>query len=257
MPMVKIASPISELFENKDYAKKIIKNSDCLECRDESVNSKLKRQEIFHCDLQPIHELTRKDYLRLKRIKKLKPDLKLITFHIASSCSMPRTVNKMFVSGGKNYSRAQLISNAKNNLAEIKNIFGSKVKIAVENNNYYPAPAYKYVTDPEFISEVVCANKINFLYDIAHGFVTAVNSKIKYEDYKKKLPLDRIVQVHICSYGIKSDDMAFDAHDCPKDREYKEVISLLKNSSVRYLTVEYYRQIDDLIASLKKLRELI
>ena len=49
--MIKIATPISHLFEDKIQAKIIIKNSDCLECRDRSIDSKEENQELFHCEL--------------------------------------------------------------------------------------------------------------------------------------------------------------------------------------------------------------
>ena len=59
--LFKIATPISDLFINKEEADLILKNSDCLECRDHTFNSNYKSQELFHCELQPIHHFQEKE----------------------------------------------------------------------------------------------------------------------------------------------------------------------------------------------------
>ena len=257
--MIKLATPISHLFENKDYSKIIIDNSDCLECRDRSIVSLEKQQELFHCELQPIHQWSNEEFEYLQTIKNTKEDLKLITFHMASSCDNPIIKNNMFELGGKEYTKEELLINAKHNFEKIKKIFGDDIIIAVENNNYYPTYAYKYITDTNFISKVVYDNNINFLFDIAHAKVTCYNQNINFEKYKEQLPLDKMIQIHICSYDIDTDkNMAFDAHNYPDDDELLEVKKLISNyKDVKYLTVEYYRDIENLEKSLKKVRKLI
>ena len=255
--MVKIASPISHLFENKDYAKKIIAYSDCLECRDFSINSTESIQEIFHSEIQPIHEWTKQNIDYLKYIKGIKRDLKLITFHIASCCDNPYLQDRMFEVGGKEYTEKELFENARKNLLVIKDIFGVGVRIAIENNNYYPTSAYKYVTEPEFISQLVCENDINFVLDIAHAKITSHNKNISYETYKKKLPMDRTIQLHVSLYEIDQNNLAYDAHNYPTEREIAEVKDLLGKYEIQYLTVEYYKDINCLIDLLERLKELL
>jgi uncharacterized protein (UPF0276 family) len=261
--MIKIATPISHLFDNKIRADIIIKNSDCLECRDRSIESKENNQELFHCELQPIHNWSNEEFDYLRKIKEIKKDLKLISFHIASNCDKPIIKNGMFELGGKAYSKNELLNNAKYNFSKIKQIFGQNITIAVENNNYYPTNAYQYITEPDFISKVVYDNGINFLFDIAHAKVTCYNQNINFEKYKQNLPLDKMVQIHICSYDIDYDidydkSIAFDAHNYPDSDELVEVKKLiLKYKDVKYLTVEYYRDIENLEKSLKEVRKLI
>ena len=43
---LKIATPISHLFENENISFQIIDLSDCLECRDHSLNKGFKKQDI-------------------------------------------------------------------------------------------------------------------------------------------------------------------------------------------------------------------
>jgi len=262
--VLKIATPISHLFKDTLFAKQIIEVSDCLECRDKTIDDKSPNQELFHCELEPIHILTEEDFIYLENIKNQKKDLKLITFHMATSCSEPvlehsKIKSGMFDVGGYLYTRDALLKNARDNLKKIKDIFGDDIKVAVENNNYYPTEAYKYVTDAEFISEVVNQNDIYFLFDIAHAQVTAHNKGISFEEYKSKLPLNKVVQLHICSPDIDSiSNIAYDAHNYPDEFKLKEVGKLIKKySQIEYLTVEYYRDIENLVLSINEVKEML
>lgn len=255
--MVKIATPISHLFENKEYARLITKYSDCLEFRDASIDSQLSKQEAFHCELQPIHKLNEENFKYLEYLQNKKRDLKLLTFHIASSCDKPFIKNGIFEKGGREYSEKEALNNAKINFRRIRRIFSPKVRFAVENTNYYPTEAYKYITDSSFISRIVGDSKIDFLFDLAHARITAYNKGIDYEAYRDSLPLSRIIQIHLSSFKVVRRNLAFDAHDYPKPREFAEVKSLLENGNLKYLTVEYYKNTRCLINSLRILRGLL
>ena len=261
--MLKIATPISHLFKEHSLSRQIIDVSDCLECRDRTIDDKSLNQELFHCELEPIHKLTEEDFGFLENIKNQKKNLKLITFHMATSCTQPileysKIKSGMFEAGGYSYRRDEMLKNAKDNFQMIKEIFGAEIKIAVENNNYYPTEAYKYITDAEFISEVVSQNNIHFLFDIAHAQVTAHNKGISFDEYKSKLPLNKVIQLHICSPDIDTtSNIAYDAHNHPDEFKLQEVSRLIKQyPHIKYLTVEYYRDIEKLIVSINKVKEM-
>ena len=262
--MIKIATPISHFFKSSEYSKQLNELSDCLECRDSTIENDSPNQELFHCELQPIHELKDEDFRYLESIKTSKKDLKLITFHLATSCSKPsidysKLKSGVFQRGGYSYERKEMLGNAKKNFSVIKKIFGNEIKIAVENNNYYPTEAYKHITDAEFINDIVIQNEIYFLFDIAHAKLTVYNKKLLWEEYKAKLPLKRIIQLHICSHDIDSvSNLAFDAHNYPDKFEMQEVRNLILNySQIQYLTVEYYREINGLVKSIKSIKKLL
>lgn len=255
--MSSIVTPISHLFEIESDAELIVAYSDKLECRDHSLEYDIALQTLFHCELQPCHKLEEIDFAYLEKTRDTKTELKLISFHLASCCHSPKLQNRVFIPGGYEYSSVELLQNAKVNFERIKNIFGDDITIAVENNNFYQTPAYKYIAEPDFISRVVFENDINFLYDIAHAKVSSYNLGITYQNYKKGLPLDKVIQVHICKSGI-NEEMAYDAHFLPDDDEWDEVSSLLETyKNIEYLTIEYYMEVNGLINSLKKLREII
>jgi len=259
--MIKLATPVSHLFENKEYEGVIVKNSDVLECRDRSIDydNYIDKQELFHCELQPIHEWGDVEWRFLQKIKDTKPNLKLLTLHSASCCDKPLINGRMFELGGREYTREEMKSFAKINFLKIKDIFGNSVEIAIENNNYYPTEAYRDVTEAGFISEIVNENNLRFLFDIAHAKVTCFNKNINFEKYKRELPLDRVIQVHICTYGIDDElNQAYDAHSYPNDEELLEVSKIIeKYENVKYLTVEYYRDIENLEISLKRVKGLV
>jgi len=254
--MIKIATPISGLFNDADLVNKLIQASDCLECRPESGLKKYSKEYLFHFDFSPIHEWSREIKEYLKKTILPKEELRLITFHLASSCSDPKLVGGIFQPGGKNYSKEQLLQNAAENFAWLRSIFENKILIAVENNNYYPTEAYKYVTEGDFISQVVHDNNINFLFDLAHAKITAHNKKISYKDYLSGLPIEKTIQIHICKHGIDKNSLAFDAHELPDEIILKETAEIIKRYPVEYLTVEYYREAEGLLGVLSQCRKL-
>ena len=54
--MVKIATPVSHLFNNRSTAKEIISVSNCLEVRESSLKSDWPKEYLFHVDIDINHE---------------------------------------------------------------------------------------------------------------------------------------------------------------------------------------------------------
>ena len=255
---LKIATPISDLFLQKENADLISKYSDCLECRDHSIFSDRLKQELFHCELQPIHKFGNKEIEYLEKIRFLKTDLKLISFHLGSCYKNPILKNGRFYPNGPKVSRNKLLENAKNNLMLVKKIFDNNIEIAVENNNHYKTEAYDFITCPDFISEVVKLNDIHFLYDIAHSKISSFNLKMSLENYEKKLPMNKLVQIHIAKPGFNDLGEIFDKHDLPTIEEFNEVILLInKYPKIKYLTIEYYKSSINLVKILKQLKTIL
>ena len=258
MRNIKIATPISHLFQNLNNAKLIISNSDTLECRDHTIDSNYFNQEVFHCDLQPIHFFSENDYKLLKRIRDEKKNLKLVSFHLASCYKSPKLIKNVFQPNGDKLSKKQLIDNACKNIRYIKDLFGPSVKIAVENNNFLKTEAYDYIADPEFISSIVHENNIYFLFDISHARISSYNMNISYNQYINLLPLEKIIQIHMSKEVYKANGEVYDAHEIPDNNdieEFKRLISVYPN--IKYVTLEYYKDIDELNKFLINLKRII
>jgi sugar phosphate isomerase/epimerase len=253
-----IATPISHQFENKNYGKEISAVSDCLEVRERSLNSELKNQHLFHIDIDLTHKWD--DELRdyLKKAFDIKPNLKLITLQATRCCRGEKIVDNMFQLDGKIYDAAQMLNNSIENTKWLQKIIGDNVLIGLENNNYYPSPAYDIVADGDFITQIINNNNLFLLLDIAHAMVTAHNKKINYFQYIETLPLDKLIQLHICQPKLPVGGIARDTHNEPNHEMFLEVIRLInKYPTIKYLTIEYYRDKDILISSINKLRQLI
>ena len=255
---LKIATPISHLFENDNFSSQIIDLSDCLECRDHSSDKGFKKQELFHCDFQVIHKLSTDDFNYLREIKSDKKDLKLISFHMASCYEDPLIKKGVFHPQGIKLSIQEMKNNASENIKIIKNIFGDQINISVENNNGYKTEAYDYITDPNFISSIVNDNDINFLFDISHAKITAINTDVDYDVYLSKLPMNRVNQIHISKEAFKLTGEVFDAHELPSEEETKEIIKFIKKQkTLKYITVEYYKDSSKLVDYLTKIKSII
>jgi uncharacterized protein (UPF0276 family) len=255
--MFKIATPISHLFKNEADARLIVSHSDCLECRDHSPQEEnVQLHELFHFEMQIIHAIDEAGFKYIEDTFRSKPQLKLVSFHVASCCDKPVLIDGIFQLGGREFSYEELQETAARNIARIKSFIPKGTLICVENNNYLFSPAYKYVIEARFLTELVTKNDIYFLYDIAHAHISAINMAISFEEYYRGLPISRIRQVHICKFGMKSGTEAFDAHYAPDEMIYLELKKVLHESDVNYVTVEYYKEMNGLIQSLQYLQKM-
>lgn len=255
--MIKLATPISTLFNGDEAERDIVDASDCLECRDHAVKSTLPRQELFHFEAELIHPWPQDRRAFIRQAIAKKPELTLITFHAASCCSAPILEHGRYQIGGTVYTVAQMLDHARDNVAWLRSFLPQKMEIGLENNNYYPTPAYEHVTDGAFLSRIVEENNLRFLFDIAHARITAHNRKISLEQYHASLPLTKIIQVHVCRSSMDPQGMAIDAHLAPGEEEREEVESLIaRYQGLRYVTLEYYKDAKELAAILGEYRKL-
>jgi len=254
----KIATPISHLFENRQFGEEISAVSDCLEVRERSLDSQHSNQYLFHIDIDLTHEWDESIRSYLQQAFEKKIELKLVTFQVTRCCHGEKIDNGIFQLDGKVYSKQEMLNHASVNTKWLKSILEENIKIGLENNNYYPTLAYDIVTDGDFITEVINQNEIYLLLDIAHAMVTAHNQKITYQEYIESLPLDSLIQLHICQPELLKNSTAYDAHDVPDSEMMKEVIRLVgKYPQILYLTIEYYKDKDLLVNSIEKLSKLL
>ena len=144
---------------------------------------------------------------------------------------------------------------------ELRRIFKeleiTKFLSAIPKSKTLPTDAYQTVTDGGFIREILEANNLFLLWDIAHSAITAFNRGMEHERYLGSLPLERCVQVHLSRYG-KRDGLAYDAHDLIEEEDWIFISQRTKQlPKLQYATVEYYKSVDHLIVQLQKLRMIM
>ena len=252
-----ISTPISTLFNTSESNAELIKeHSNSLEGRPDSFIPYL-NVETFHCDnIQPIHPLDNKDFDFIKKIINKCKNLKIISFHCAYRSKNVFLKDGIAHTHGYLYSEQEMKDNMSKNIPKIKNIVGD-IEILIENNNYYPTNAYDIVTDAKFISDLVYDNNIGFLFDQAHAQITAHNKILKYDEYISNLPLDKCRQIHLCKMGYSHEwskelgYLAKDLHICPDIFDLKNITPIIVDNSVEYITIEFYKNIKELINFIK------
>ena len=255
--MYRIVTPVSHLFLNNNHAKRISRNSDYLEIRERTIDLNFNNEIFFHCDHDITLPWSENFKSNLSKIIKKKNKLKYITFQSTRCCLNEKFKKGFFSLSGKKFTKNQLFKNAKKNVEWFREKFSNKFLLGLENNNYYPSKAYDIITDPNFISDIVKKNKLFFLFDIAHAKVTASNRKIDYKTYLNALPLDLMLQIHICRPKI-NDKLSKDTHYLPDTKLLVEVKELAKKyKKLKFFTFEYYKEANKLINVILKFKRLM
>jgi hypothetical protein len=255
--MYKIVTPVSHLFFNKKNAEKISKSSDLLEIRERTIDLSFRNEVFFHCDEDLTLPWSKNFKIQLEKILKKKKNLKYITFQSTRCCANAKIEDKVFIMSGRKFSKNEMLKEAKKNTLWIRKKFKNKFHIGLENNNYYPTKAYAIIADGDFISKVVRQNKLFFLFDLAHAQVTASNKKINFKDYVETLPLDLMLQMHICRPRIDK-KISRDTHYLPNKKMFKEVKYFANRyKNLKYFTIEYYKDASKLLKNIKDLKKVL
>lgn len=255
---VKIALPISSLFHDEKFSRQLIEISDCLECRNLNFEKNIKLQQLFHFENQMNHPLLDSDFKYISNCLKKRPYLVLISFHIASCYRNPVVLKGKYYPRGKKKSIDYMLETARINIEKVRQLIGKKIKIAVENNNYYPTGAYDFITDGKFLSELVINNKINFLLDSSHASITSYFKKIPIDKYINSLPMSKLLQIHLSKQGIDSNNSPYDAHHNIDVAERDFFVKMIrKYKTVKFVSIEYYKDFAKLRNSLKIIKKAI
>ena len=258
---VKIATPVSHLFNDNETAKELMLLSDILELRENSeIKKNMKGPYLFHSRLNILAKWYPTQVQQLKKIEN--DNIELISFHIMS-CYQKNGILKIHgreIQFGleDKMSYEEMSNNIKHNIKIVKDIFGKKIKIQVENIPYLLTNAYDRITDADFISSIVNDNNLYFLLDIPHAVITSINTNKDYMEYIQSLPLNKCLQLHISSWSLDG-KYAVDSHDKMNNESwniFNEVFKLVKNN-VKYVTIEYYKHKEALKKQLIQLKEMI
>jgi len=118
-----------------------------------------------------------------------------------------------------------ILHRADERLRSIRHRFGGE--IAVENYNYYPTGLYEHVCAPEFIARFLTEFDLGLVLDLGHALVTATNLGLEVWDYLARLPLERVVEVHL-SRPYYHPRLAVDAHLAPGEAEFELLSGVLQ-----------------------------
>ena len=87
------------------------------------------------------------------------------------------------------------------------------IPLLLENFNYHPTNAYEYVCEPDTFTELIDAIGCDMLLDLAHAQISAFNmGRQNPRDYLAKLPLDKVIEIHINHPYNDNDKQLLDFH---------------------------------------------
>lgn len=194
------------------------------------------------------------------------------SFVVSYSCTLGPAVRNYTVSGGRYKSTNGRPPMEPDDIYKWFRAVANRMKeiwpngiIAFENTNGYPYPEYAHIADPDFINDLIVEADVGFILDLAHAVVTvnrmnesgrAINA-ISLTGYLNRLPLDRVVGVHLSRPGIEGGNFK-DLHGYPDAWVFKALCSIKDRLPIDcYVAIEYYGVFELLEQAYQKLKEIL
>lgn len=99
---------------------------------------------------------------------------------------------------------------------------------------------YNFYANPEFITKVINETNTGFLFDISHARVAADILNIPFNEYVKRLPMDKLVEIHLAGCMKDSNGIIDANHSKMNEEDYIFLEELLKTSkTLQVVTLEY------------------
>jgi uncharacterized protein (UPF0276 family) len=88
--------------------------------------------------------------------------------------------------------------------------------VAVENITHYAIPGRALMDEAAFIGEVLDRSGAGLVLDVNNVFVNAKNSGFAALEFLERMPLDRVVEIHIAGHErVGEHDVVVDTHGAP------------------------------------------
>ncbi|HUG17196.1 MAG TPA: DUF692 family protein [Thermomicrobiales bacterium] len=130
--------------------------------------------------------------------------------------------------------------------------------LLLENLDYCPGGAYEHVCEPSFISELLSATDCGLLLDLGHLQVTASHLGVRCEDMLDRLPLKRVVELHVSSPRVNErGGLLYDAHATIVERDLDLLRLVLARCSPRMVVLEFRQDEEQLRSQLLQLGRVL
>lgn len=261
--MVNIVTPTSNLFLS-GCAENLIEKSDSLELRPEIFPNfpfESWASEISHIhfsrrdtDLNFDWSNETREFLR-DVIENMQGSEFTVSFHLARDCERVETDELgRFKPISPVVKPDQMLKSIEQNRSWLRKQW-PKLRVLIENNNFYDTGCYGTVTDPDFISRACSVSGSGLLFDWAHATVSAGNMVgLTIKEYVERLPIHLIRQVHLSSPAVSDGRGWWDAHRLPTTEARESCFDLLEiHGNDIPVTIEHYEDCEGLIAFLGEL----
>jgi uncharacterized protein (UPF0276 family) len=131
----------------------------------------------------------------------------------------------------------ETIQRVADNLASLQPRFGAP--LILENSPQYFAVPGSTMPMVEFIGAVLSRCDVGFLLDLSHFLITMLNTGADATKEIGRLPLERVVEIHISGLNLQS-GVVWDDHATPAPAVVFELLErVLERARPRALTLEY------------------
>lgn len=152
--------------------------------------------------------------------------------------------NAPYISGhicvtNKEQTKEETLEAIKNNVKEFENRFNKKVVLEnIPYRNHYEHCLY--LIEPEVISQIVYENNCGFLFDLSHARKAALFLQMPFEEYVSKLPMDRVVEIHLAGMYTLPNGVQMDYHGVMHEEDYQFLDYAVRTyPTLKYVTLEY------------------
>lgn len=128
------------------------------------------------------------------------------------------------------------------------------IPLLLENAPSLPGFDRDPESDPVTIAAVLEATGCNFLLDLSSAQTAAANWGQSPELYLERLPLGRVVEVHISAPSQLGDGRQMDAHETLREEDYYLLAWLLSRVRPQVVTLEYWKEPQALLEQVVRLK---
>lgn len=128
--------------------------------------------------------------------------------------------------------------------------------VILENMPGFPSKRHLFESDPLVISQILQATECGLLLDLGHARVAAGLRGLSPEDYLERLPLQQTRQIHVSGPRPRN-GVLFDAHEPLREEDYALLEWTLARTRPEVVTLEYFRDKDELRAQILRLQGII
>lgn len=129
------------------------------------------------------------------------------------------------------------------------------IPVILGNAPGLPGCANDPESDPTTIAAVLEATGCNFLLDLSSAQTAASNWGLLPDQYLDRLPLDRVVEMHLSAPGLLENGRLMDAHDPLREEDYDLLRRVLECCAPQVATLEYWKEPQPLLQQVVRLKK--
>ncbi len=131
------------------------------------------------------------------------------------------------------------------------------IPLLLENMPLDPGNYDKKLKSPEVIREVIERTSCGLLLDLPHARIVAEAFGLETTEFIRQLPMDRIVEIHTSGPERRQDGCLIDRHAIMQEADYQLLEWVLANTPAQLVTLEYFKDEDNLQNQLSELSSII